>query len=242
MIKRKLTIIFVLCFCILLALTSCKTKEVASSDYSSENQSIDSGEIVNNNVSITLSGNTGTSDETVLKTYYDALKSIDRKHDKKLASVNGEIIYDSDVLEGKAMLEMQINSDLAMRKDLNSSERQDYINKYSKTKEQGLEILVRDKVLLQNALKSGITVEENEVYKQAKYEVDAFKQGDQKLFSITLEGYNISEDEYLNEYYVPNVRNRFLRSEFKKSLNKSSEEFEKQLDELVKQADIKYFS
>lgn len=157
-----------------------------------------------------------------------------------MATVNGEPIYNSDIIEAKARMELQINDNLSKMDEISSSERQDYINKYRQTNEQILKLLVRDKVLIQNALKSGIKTYENDIYNQAKSEVNSLKEDDPDFYNITLKAYVMSEDEYLNNIYIPNVKNRYLRSQFKKNLKISEHEFEKYLDNLVAQSNIRY--
>ena len=66
-----------------------------------------------------------------------------------------------------------------------------------------IEWLIQNKVIVQNALKSGISVTDSDIYTQAKNQFDIINNVNKYFNEMALQTYGINEDTYIRNVLMP---------------------------------------
>lgn len=188
-----------------------------------------------------------TKNRTAVDEYSDTIKSVDYENDKVVATVNGEAIYQSEVIEEKANLDLQINSNLSQL-NYNKKQEKAYIDEWSKTEDEVLEQLIRNRVIVQKAKEAGITPPtEDYVNTQTSSLVNVIKQ-DEYYYKKLLSSFGMTEDKYFEKtkkkiestYYNSQFKAKYAETLGSTDYTEINQKYEKHVDELVAKADIKY--
>ncbi len=244
--------------CIIALLAGCEASNANSSisekyysDEASEYSNFSNNSEINSTSLVPIDSENAIDNDTIEK-FNDAINSIDYENDKILATVNGKPIYASRIAESMARLEFSINHNLSFYPEFTEQEIQDYKDKHLITEKECLDEHIKIEVVNQAAIESGVNFSDDEVYAEAKKDVDSLKL-DSDFYEMTLNAYNMTEKEYIN-HYMKNAESNLLNNRHKEdyfgtldpnevteeNIEKNNQKYSDYVNTLIEQADIQY--
>ncbi len=177
--------------------------------------------------------------------FYNAIKAIDFKSKEVSAVVGGENIYKYQVLEAKAIEDFSFNRSafpsFGKGKEENTKNN-------PKTEKEFLDELIESAVIVQKAKETGVSaISKENLDKQVESHIKFMKMDDNH-YKKTLEAYNMTEEEYKKklsaQYEITHYTNQYRFKFFEGIENRFSkeniDEYEKHIEDLVKQANVQY--
>ena len=192
---------------LLIALISCDDNKNVDSKNPSNQTSIANTTLAEDNRNITLEVVAVTTPipSEIINQFIEDIKSIEKQENKIIALVNTEKIFYHDFLDYKALYEFSYNEGLNARKDDSQELKQKYIDDYQKTDDQLIDVIIRNYVVKNEAIKSGITVTNSEALEAAKQEMADLKEHANDKYEITLKAYEMSEEDYIKNIKTKNA-------------------------------------
>lgn len=143
-----------------------------------------------------------------------------------------------------------LSSYLSLLKPDNSIKLNKYEGWYSISDSEYLAWLIQDKVIIQNALKSGISLSDEDIYTQATVQYELIDNGNSYMNEMTLKAYGMEKEDYIRSVLMPEMKNYDLIAMFEQqyilnnasdcNVKKNKQILKQYVDSLVAQTDVQY--